>query len=313
MTRGDVLPEYTSFLHAWARWLMPDYQMWRDAGAIPGYDAGIPTDWSDDMPFGFWGYPYGSELISSASPEPLATRPVAVWDNTRIDTSPGRRLRVFAGLVMRDKDAPFVKVRPTHGWENLAMPVSSGTVTYGPLLNDVTRGGGFKKALSMLPLRSPGVGNVVQQYTEIPERPAGRDAELVACLQDLGYEINEDIREACFAFDDPDVYYPGIDEGIEPVTDDHIDLVIWALQRELNRELRPPSSGAYGSGPLPAAPLADLPQRVKRALVERRRWRYAQYGIGREQFENNNWSLFEVMEEPEWVPRRAVRLSESAL
>ncbi|HZQ37424.1 MAG TPA: hypothetical protein VFD32_15945, partial [Dehalococcoidia bacterium] len=56
---------------------------------------------------------------------------------------------------------------------------------------------------------------------------------------------------------------------------------------------------------LPPAPLADLPWRVQRALAERRRLRFAQYGIGRPQWESGLWSLWEVQDDPDWVPRRA--------
>lgn len=126
------------------------------------------------------------------------------------------------------------------------------------------------------------------------------DPELHTGLQDLGWQIGWDLKEACDAFDDPDIWYPGVDEGIPPVPDSLIEVVIPALQRELNRELRSPLSGGYDK--LPAAPLAELPWRIQRAIVERRRWRYKQYGLDNSNRESGAWNLWEIPEDSEWAP-----------
>lgn len=160
---------------------------------------------------------------------------------------------------------------------------------------------GARRLLADLPLRCPGP----RAQTVSAEAVLTNNATLVHPLQDLGDEIIEDLREAAAAFDDPDVWFPGIDDGIEPVPDDHVALVMWAMQRELLRELRPP---AGGGARLPAMPLADLPFRVQRALAERRRWHFARYGIRRPQWESGRWSLWDVEPDTDWVPRRALRL-----
>ena len=164
-----------------------------------------------------------------------------------------------------------------------------------------------RNALSELALRKKG------QYpddivTEIGPHTYS-NSTLATELHDLALEIMEDIQEACAALDDPDIWYPGVDDGIEPVPDEHVELVIWGLQRELNRELRvyDTASGYAGKAPLPAVPLAELPWRVQRALAERRRLRYNQFGIGYDQWLSNKWSLWEVPEDPDWVPRRVIR------
>ena len=131
------------------------------------------------------------------------------------------------------------------------------------------------------------------------------DPELHGALRDLGYEILEDIQEACGALDDPDMWYAGVDEGIEPVSDDHVRLVMWAMQRELNRETR--ISRADNKTRLSAAPLVELPWRVQRALTERRRLRYKEWGIGEKQWAENRWSLWDVPLDPEYQSRRELR------
>ncbi len=153
-------------------------------------------------------------------------------------------------------------------------------------------------------------GGQPTRYEEIPPAPMGHDDELHSALQDLGDEISEDIREALEALDNPAHYYAGVDDGIEPVSDDHVALVIWALQRELNRELRDKHGAMTAWDPLPAAPLADLPWPVQRALAERRRLRYAQYGITRAVWQSGYWSLWDIPEDPDFVTSRQMRIAE---
>ena len=232
---------------------------------------------------------------------PLSLRPVARFDPAADDCSPGRRLRAFAALV-QPTYVPFGLDQGCCWWrrENMEAP------TYAELMKSVQYDPTFVtqfETFANVPLRI-GSGPTVSQ---IPDETSPRDPELHAALQDLGNEINEDVREALDALDAPDMYYPGVDGGIEPVTDDHVNLVIWALQRELKRELRA-ANGQPGHPPLPAAPLSALPWNVQRALVERRRLRFRQWGIGREEWTQNVWSLWNVPEDADYVPRRAARL-----
>lgn len=258
----------------------------------------------------FWWTANGDETPSAApeTPRPLASRRVTRFDPTAPDMSPGRRLRVFAALVCSGSGGiGFTGVNSSRA----PFFTPDRPITYGALLQAVARSGKLatpRGELSELPLR---IGDCSMMFDQIPEEYQAnrRDPDLHPALQDLGDEINEDIREALEGLDDPHHWYPGVDEGIEPVSDEHVELVIWALQRELNRELRT-AGGFYGStSVLPAAPLADLPWDVKRALAERRRWRYQQYGITRDVWARGAWSLWDVPGDAEWVPRRAERLS----
>lgn len=259
------------------------------------------TQWYDS---GTFSSTYGWDIVE-ASPPPRQTdlllrdREIApgAWaiNTDGVDTSPGRRLRVFATLISREYG------RDTYTLATKTCPDIDGRKwRYGELLEAILDGQFDAPHLAALPLRS-----VDTRITEIPLMTRTSDPELPHALQDLGDEINEDIREALFTLDSPSHYYPGVDEGIEPVPDDHVALVIWALQRELNRELRALTGM---TAKLPAAPLASLSPAVQRALAERRRLRYSQYGIGREQWQANTWSLWAVRDDPEWVSRRASRL-----
>jgi hypothetical protein len=153
--------------------------------------------------------------------------------------------------------------------------------------------------LATLHLRFPpaGVEKRDKMIEAIPEgytyTRISSDHELHRGLQDLGWQIGLDIKEAAGSLDNPDIWYPGVDDGIEPVSDEHVKLVIWALQRELVRELR---------GGRRALPLAEFPWRIQRALVERRRLRFKQWGIGRREWETNCWNLWSVPEDDEWAP-----------
>lgn len=220
------------------------------------------------------------------------------------DATPGRRLRVFASMIIARPlgvFASWVEAEFEH------QPITTRREqTYLELMQFTQQFDPAREMFSRLRLRN-GVSSTTPATIEsIQESPGNRNPELAFCLQDLGNEINEDIRDACEVWRDPGLYYPGIDEGIDPVSDDHIDLVIWALQRELDRETRP---GIVGERHLPAPPLMELPQRIKRALVERRRYRYAQWGIRREQWESGWFNLWDVPENPDWVPRRQLRMA----
>lgn len=252
--------------------------------------------------------PRVSAMIQLDGDLPLAQRRVGFWDPTQPDLSPGRRLRVFAAAVRNTLGSGTYLALRQSSSNLLVMP--DRWLTYAEAMEYVAGVPEMAAAFRGLPVRT---GAVAASYYEQGASPPAsqpwkpRDPELAPELQDLGDEINEDIREALFAFNDPHLYYPGVDEGIDPVPDEHVELVIWAMQRELNRELRS-KDVQLGGAPLPAAPLASLPWTVQRALVERRRWRYQQWGITREVWRRGWWHLWDVPEDPDYVPRRSARL-----
>jgi hypothetical protein len=244
--------------------------------------------------------------MADAKFPPLASRPVRYTfrpENT--DQSPGRQLRALAALL-RVHGSTLVNDRSNGP---LLSEIDPDKLTFGeaaPLIRAE-----HEELFERLDLRVGSAYNA-QLLTEIPDsyNRVAQDPSLHGALQDLADEINEDIREALFAFDS-EIYYPGIDEGIEPMNDEHVKLVIWAMQRELNRELRAGPNGV-GFAPLPPAPLAQLPWEIQRALAERRRYRYVvEYGISREDWQEGVWSVWKIREDPDWIPRRALRLSPS--
>lgn len=244
---------------------------------------------------------------ADTAPLPLGERPVGRFDPASVDTSPGRRLRAFASLVA-PAEAGLILSSYVQRDPVLLTPVHQ--TTYHELLAMVEQGcdgADARDRLAHLPLRV-GPGPLVRALPE-GETRTRQDPDLHQALQDLADEINEDIREALDALDNPHHYYPGVDEGIDPVSDDHVNLVIWALQRELDRELRTQAGSISSEAVLPSAPLASLPWHVQRSLAERRRWRFAQWGIGRKQWELGVWSLWDIPSDPDYVPRRSARLA----
>jgi hypothetical protein len=239
--------------------------------------------------------------------EPLRT---SLWD-----ISPdfaGRRLRAFARMVRlqtyTSEREGFVLI-----WGDERIPGLAEHPTYGSALKLASHHPPWQANLAALRLRDDAGGMARDRPERVTDasqlQQHGRDWELPPCLQDLAGEICEDVRAACAAFSDPGVWYPGVDVGIPPVPDDHVHLVIAAMQRELSRETRPgpPHANAYSymsTNNLPAAPLAELPFRVQRALVERRRLRFAEYGIGQAEWEAGTWSLWNVRDDPDWTPRK---------
>jgi|GEM_PF-2367368 len=214
------------------------------------------------------------------------------------EKSAGRRLRVFSMLVK--SGSVITEVRHASDWVRMGSSIIEfpEEPTYGQALAAIENDPELRSQFTRFPVRVLSYGiPCTDTHDHIPEdyvwEKSTRDPELPSSLQDLARIITFDLSEACNAFDDPDYFYPGVDEGIEPVTDEHVGLVIWAVQRELKRELR------RGK---PAAPIDALPWRVQRAFVERRRLRYQQWGIGRKQWQENEWSLWDVPEDADWVP-----------
>lgn len=295
---------------------MPTDEAWYWAQLVMRESAMRQLDYEQMMIRALWEQGFvspsqESEYVMNFSP--LSERTVVAWDITKVDPSPGRRLRAIASLL-RGVD-PIAMANGSDYSISLSHIVgppvyTGGQVTYGEFAAMAKNIPVAYEAFSNLPYRYS-MARTMEQYREYVEGQmpyTARDAELHPCLQDLAYEIGEDLHEACGAFDDPDIYYPGVDDGIEPVTDDHVRLVTWATQRELDRELRPPEGTfTFGTGLLPAVPLAELPWRIQRAFAERRRLRYQQWGLGRQQYEDNTFSIWDIPEDPDYYPRRYVR------
>ena len=114
-------------------------------------------------------------------------------------------------------------------------------------------------------------------------RSALSDPELVPMLQDLADIL---AWEATRAFTDD--YYPGVPDVFVP--DDHVEAVMHALQREMDREGK--------SRQRESVQFAALPRDRQRALAERRRWWFAKFSITPERWETGKWSFWEVANEP---------------
>ena len=124
------------------------------------------------------------------------------------------------------------------------------------------------------------------QLSSIPiTRPARSplgDAELVSMLQDLADVLAWESTQA-FLSD----YYPGIPDVSVP--EDHVEVVMAALQREMDREGR--------SRQREPAQFSSLPRERQRALAERRRWWFSRFSITPERWETGHWSLWDVSDE----------------
>lgn len=231
-------------------------------------------------------------------PTSIADRPI--WYRTALDKkepSPGRRMRVFSRLVEVSSNFRTVRISSN----SLVLAKFETEPTYGETLARIEGDPELREKFNGMALRTAGYsigdGGPSPVYSAVPAdyiwEKARRDPELHGALQDLARAVVTDLTEACAAFDNPDLYYPGVDEGIEPVTDEQVELVTWAVMRELKREPR---------RTLPSAPIDQLPWNIRRAFAERRRLRFQQWGIGRVQWETNSWSLWDVPEDVDWVP-----------
>ena len=227
-----------------------------------------------DEPNGFFNYAEFEAYLSqyTATPKPLG-----------VENFPtGRRLRVLARL----------------------RPVVPSGITLPEFMANAEALRGLADPFGKLLLRAKGNTDAI---TEIRPMSGSSNAALNPGLRDLAYEILEDIQEACEVLSNPNLYYAGVDEGIEPVPDSHVELVIWGLQRELSRELRYSRAPGGQGGHLPAVQLATFPWRIQRALAERRRLRFKQWGIGYEQWASNTWSLWDVPLDESYFSRREAR------
>lgn len=125
-----------------------------------------------------------------------------------------------------------------------------------------------------------------------PPRSALADPELVPMLQDLADILAWEATQA-FVAD----YYPGVPDIMVP--DEHVDAVVAALQREMDREGK--------SRQRPPAEYASLPPERQRALAERRRWWFAKFSITPDSWAKGTWNLWEVAEEE--MPEITTRVS----
>lgn len=221
-------------------------------------------------------------------------------------TCPGRFWRPFAAAfrVLSKSDPNIIKVCYTDVAFDIGVKSCTNLELYRRIMD-----GEFPdvyETLDNLPLRRHDYLDdaAESKLTSIPEEYSRmRDPELHYLLIDLARQIAADLAEACNAIRNPDMYYPGVDHGIEPVTEEHVDLVIWATQRELNRETREWDTLLFiATGKKrPAVQLSKLPRRIQRAFVERRRLRYQQWGITHQNWEENRWSLWNITDD-DWIP-----------
>jgi hypothetical protein len=124
------------------------------------------------------------------------------------------------------------------------------------------------------------------RLSNVPIARAGRsalsDPELVPMLQDLANIL---AWEATQAFTSS--YYPGIPDVNVP--EDHVEVVMRALQREMDRE-------GKSRQRIPVDFLA-LARDRQRALAERRRWWFMKFSITPERWQSGFWSLWDVLDE----------------
>ena len=215
---------------------------------------------------------------STISKRSLSTYTLGIAKN---DPTPGRRLRVFSCLIsfrqLNSLEISGVGMSMLDAYDVIK--------TIGKcFFNDI--------ALMTSDFTYNMYESNSKEYLNLGNKQPYADPSLHLALQDLAWTLSTDLTAACEAISNPDVWYPGVDDGITPVTDDHVDLVIWGAQRELNRELRG----------RPAVNLVDLPQHIKRAYAERRRLRYSQWGITSKVWKEQKWSLWDVPEDPDWIP-----------
>lgn len=112
----------------------------------------------------------------------------------------------------------------------------------------------------------------------------GGDPELVIALQDLADIVAWEAKQA-FVSD----YFPA-PMDVDPLTDDHVDLVMLSMQREIDRE----AQRTHKQPPI----YASLPRERQVALAERRRYWFGVYGITPKNWGKGAWSLWRVKNIP---------------
>jgi len=224
------------------------------------------------------------------------------WSQAYMRPHAGRRLRVMAQLIKGSLITDEKHALKGFGIREPLLGEMRRPLTYSELWKVLlhSRRDGFEEArydyarleISRNTKRDKALITEIDPEYDFTKR-ASSNPEVHEALQDLGHAWAWDMHLACAAFDDPDIWYPGVDGGIEPLSNERVELTMWAAERELARETR------QGR---PYAKLRELPFRIQRALAERRRLRFKQYGITPESFESGKWSLFDVDEGREWSP-----------
>jgi len=129
--------------------------------------------------------------------------------------------------------------------------------------------------------RTPTVRKALSKLSFVePPINSAADIQLARPLQDLADII---AHEATSAF--IDAFYPGVID-VEPLTREHVLAVMVGMQREMDRE----SSNRLK---VKSDLLALTPER-QRALAERRRFWYGQFGITPKTHPNKTFSLWDV-------------------
>lgn len=175
------------------------------------------------------------------------------------------RERAFARTVSALKHDSISFVNTSESFQIHPMESSAGGILYASSANTWAR-----DALSMIPITRPA-------------RSSLGDPDLVPMLQDLADILADEATEAFNA-----EYYPGIPEVDVP--DEHVDVVMRALQREMDRE-------AKSRQRVPAC-YEELPRERQRALAERRRWWFGRYSISPERWATGQWVLWDVTDDP---------------
>jgi ribosomal protein S21 len=189
--------------------------------------------------------------------------PIAGW--LLLESAQTLRERTFARTVSVLKHDSISFVHSPETFQIHPMDATAAGLLYASSANTWAR-----DALSMIPITRPA-------------RSSLGDPELVPMLQDLA-DILAD--EATAAFNDD--YYPGIPDVDVP--QDHVDVVMRALQREMDREGK--------SRQRVPARYEELPRERQRALAERRRWWFGRYSITPERWRTGQWVLWDVTDDP---------------
>jgi hypothetical protein len=152
--------------------------------------------------------------------------------------------------------------------------------------------------LPRIPRRRYSVGTNPEEFMQNESAYYDSNDSLHPALQDLADQIAwriSDIMNALWSKED--AYYP-LPENIPPVSDEHVELVCMALERELMRETRLSRDGSYHR---PHLPLSKLPANIKRAVAEWRRAEYYAWGITNEVWHTGKWSILHVPDDL-WEP-----------
>ena len=242
-----------AFFH-WARsWEMQSFfPMW---GGMPNFDS------YDEMREWFAQYDL---TLSDEPPHPN----VYMCPRTLLLEAKTLRQRAFARLFNGLTPENEITLHPTHIKNHPIKPFYS---TCRSLMAACYRDKEIRAALRNLPIARDPISSL-------------GDPEIEDALQDLADIVAWEAHQA-FVAD----YYPGVVD-VEPLTDEHVDTVMWGMQREMDREgsSRNKRPNKY----------ADLPRERQIALAERRRYWFGVFGITPKSWKTGRWSLWRVKNIP---------------